>query len=135
MTHNQSFCRNILLYQLVYVAVYVYVYVCICTGKCDVSVCVCVCMFVCVVNYMIFSFYTRRTQERKRMICKEFREDVDDFVETVYILLHLSRVSRPIFLQLLVKEEISNVSCPVQRSRIVRPVQFRLDHVRQNSLY
>lgn len=41
MTHNQSFCRNILLYQLVYVAVYVYVYVCICTGKCDVSVCVC----------------------------------------------------------------------------------------------
>lgn len=57
MTHNQSFCRNILLYQSVYVAVYVCVYVCICMGMC-MGKCVYV---VRVVNYMIFSFYTRRT--------------------------------------------------------------------------
>lgn len=54
-----------------------YVYTC-------VSLCVCVCVHACPsLNYMIYSFYTRRTQERKRMsFAMRFREDGRFLVET-----------------------------------------------------
>lgn len=48
------------------------------------SVCLCMCACLPVfLNYMIYSFYTRRTQERKRMsFAMRFREDGRFLVET-----------------------------------------------------